>query len=129
VASRAVRKMIRDLAALDARLLRHVEALHVGQHDFEDHQVRLERVDGLSAEAPSPAVSTANRWKRSAMEITSAMVGSSSTTRMRCVVSGSGSMVTDRASAVRLGIASEHGGATRSAGRRRSGVTSMTPGL
>src|SRR3954471_771985 len=37
-----------------------------------------------SASAPAPAVSIVNPWKRSAIETTSTMFGSSSTTRMRC---------------------------------------------
>ena len=68
-----------------------LEALHVGEHHVEDQQVGLEAsTTASSALRPSPADSTVKPWKRSAIEMTSTMFGSSSTTRTRWVSGGCG---------------------------------------
>ena len=54
VASRAVRKMIGHARALGAEPLGDVEALHVGQHHVEHHQVRAEVGDRAERVRPGP---------------------------------------------------------------------------
>ena len=74
----------RHARALGAEPLGDVEALHVGQHHVEHDQVGLERADrGERVARRCRRTRPSKPWKRRAIETTSTMFGSSSTTRTR----------------------------------------------